>query len=192
MSSSRTRDHEGGNGKKTNAELVQELKDLQDKIDFLTSELGRKDELLDNLKANNEKSTKANEMLEESDAKYRTLFDSIDQGFCIIEMIFDAGGKPVDYRFLEVNRAFGNKRECMKRPESECGSLFRITKSIGSKFMGPLSLRASLDALLMRRSRLWVVGMRSMLFRLAGVKVIRWLFFSMILPSACGWKKNSE
>ncbi len=42
--------------------------------------------------------------MRESD--YRRLFNSIDSGFCVIEMIYDAGGKPVDYRFLEVNPAF--------------------------------------------------------------------------------------
>ncbi len=45
-------------------------------------------------------------VLRENEAKYRTLFDSIDEGFCTIEMIFDADDKPVDYRFLETNRAF--------------------------------------------------------------------------------------
>ncbi len=38
--------------------------------------------------------------------KYRSLFDSIDAGFCIIELVFDADGKPVDYIFLEANPAF--------------------------------------------------------------------------------------
>ncbi len=41
-----------------------------------------------------------------SEAKYRSLFDSIDEGFCILEMINDKTGKSVDYRFLEVNQAF--------------------------------------------------------------------------------------
>ncbi|MGG5807930.1 PAS domain S-box protein [Falsiroseomonas sp. CW058] len=44
--------------------------------------------------------------LRESEAKYRALFESIDSGFCIIEMIFDAADRPRDYRFLEVNPAF--------------------------------------------------------------------------------------
>ena len=38
--------------------------------------------------------------------RYRSLFDSIDAGFCIVELIFDGAGEPVDYRFLEVNPAF--------------------------------------------------------------------------------------
>jgi two-component system CheB/CheR fusion protein len=36
----------------------------------------------------------------------RTLFDAMEEGFCIIEMIFDANNSPLDYRFLEVNAAF--------------------------------------------------------------------------------------
>jgi PAS domain S-box-containing protein len=46
------------------------------------------------------------EALRESELRYRTLFNTIDAGFCVIEMVFDAEGRPVDYRFLEVNAAF--------------------------------------------------------------------------------------
>ncbi|KPA87750.1 hybrid sensor histidine kinase/response regulator [Pseudomonas asplenii] len=42
----------------------------------------------------------------EQDTYYRTMFEAVDTGFCIIEMKFDAGAKPVDYRFLDVNPAF--------------------------------------------------------------------------------------
>lgn len=35
-----------------------------------------------------------------------TILNSIDQGFCVIEVLFDAAGKPCDYRFLETNAAF--------------------------------------------------------------------------------------
>jgi signal transduction histidine kinase/ActR/RegA family two-component response regulator len=42
----------------------------------------------------------------DSEARYRQLFDTLIEGFCTIEVIFDAGGKPVDYLFLEVNPAF--------------------------------------------------------------------------------------
>jgi PAS domain S-box-containing protein len=44
--------------------------------------------------------------LRRSEERYRTLFDCLDEGFCIIEMLFDANDKPIDYRFLEVNPAF--------------------------------------------------------------------------------------
>jgi len=38
--------------------------------------------------------------------RYLTLFNHMDQGFCIIEMIFDEKGTACDYRFLEVNPVF--------------------------------------------------------------------------------------
>jgi PAS domain S-box-containing protein len=44
--------------------------------------------------------------LAHTQAKYHSLFNSIDEGFCIIEMIFDATYTPVDYRFIEMNPAF--------------------------------------------------------------------------------------
>jgi PAS domain S-box-containing protein len=43
---------------------------------------------------------------DEAEARYRTLFETLIEGFCTIEMIFDANGNPVDYRFLEINPAF--------------------------------------------------------------------------------------
>ena len=46
------------------------------------------------------------EQLRASEERYRTLFESVDQGFCIFEMIFDDAGKAVDYRFLEMNPMF--------------------------------------------------------------------------------------
>lgn len=44
--------------------------------------------------------------LRESEAKYRTLFNLMDEGFCLIEVLFDETGKAFDYRFLEANLAF--------------------------------------------------------------------------------------
>jgi PAS domain S-box-containing protein len=44
--------------------------------------------------------------LSASEAKYRSLFQAIDEGFCLVQMIYDDAGKPADYRFLEVNPAF--------------------------------------------------------------------------------------
>lgn len=47
----------------------------------------------------------AGQLLRQSEEKYRTLFESIDQGFCLFEMVYE-DGRPVDYRFIEVNPAF--------------------------------------------------------------------------------------
>lgn len=45
------------------------------------------------------------EALREREERYKSLFDSIDEGYCVIEMRIEPG-RPLDYRFLEVNRAF--------------------------------------------------------------------------------------
>jgi two-component system, chemotaxis family, CheB/CheR fusion protein len=49
---------------------------------------------------------RAKDELSWSDEKYRSLFESIGEGLCIIEVIFDERDKPVDYRFLEMNPSF--------------------------------------------------------------------------------------
>lgn len=46
------------------------------------------------------------EELRRGAAKYRSLFESIDAGFCIIDMIFDSADRPIDYIFIEANPAF--------------------------------------------------------------------------------------
>ncbi|KFC65850.1 ATP-binding protein [Massilia sp. LC238] len=37
---------------------------------------------------------------------YSTLIASMDDGFCIVDVVYDDTGKPIDYRFLDVNPAF--------------------------------------------------------------------------------------
>ena len=49
---------------------------------------------------------RAEEALRDSEERYRMLFTSMDEGFCIIEVFFDDNQNPIDYRFLEVNDAF--------------------------------------------------------------------------------------
>src|SRR5260370_1181035 len=49
---------------------------------------------------------RADQLLRESETNYRTLFDSMDEGFCTIEVLFDENNKAVDYVFLEVNPVF--------------------------------------------------------------------------------------
>jgi len=44
-----------------------------------------------------------------SESRYRALFNSIDEGFCVVEVVFDAEGNAHDYRFLETNPAFENQ-----------------------------------------------------------------------------------
>lgn len=45
--------------------------------------------------------------VEEREGELQSLFSAIDEGFCVCEMVTDATGYPVDYRFLSVNPLFG-------------------------------------------------------------------------------------
>ena len=38
--------------------------------------------------------------------RYRNLFQNLQSGFCVIRMIWDEDGNPVDYEFIEANNAF--------------------------------------------------------------------------------------
>lgn len=46
------------------------------------------------------------EALRESEAKYRNLFESMTEGYAVLELIFDGAGSPVDFLYLETNPAF--------------------------------------------------------------------------------------
>ena len=44
--------------------------------------------------------------LEAKEERYRALFESIDEGFCVIKLLRDTNGRVRDYRFEEANEAF--------------------------------------------------------------------------------------
>jgi PAS domain S-box-containing protein len=48
----------------------------------------------------------AAEVLRKSEERYHTLFTAMTEGFAIHELLTDEPGKPVDYRFLDINPAF--------------------------------------------------------------------------------------
>ncbi len=48
----------------------------------------------------------AEEKLRESEARFQQLFGTMEEGFATHEIICDAEGRPMDYRFLDMNPAF--------------------------------------------------------------------------------------
>ena len=49
---------------------------------------------------------RAEEVLWSSEKRYRSLFSNMAEGFALHEIITDEKGRPIDYRFLDVNQAF--------------------------------------------------------------------------------------
>jgi PAS domain S-box-containing protein len=60
---------------------------------------------------------KAEEALRESEAKYRSLFENMINGYAYCKMIYDEKDRPLDFVYLEINGAFekltGLKREAV-------------------------------------------------------------------------------
>ena len=50
--------------------------------------------------------SRTQELLRSSEHRLRSLFDSIDEGYALCEMVVDDAGRPIDYRFLEINPLF--------------------------------------------------------------------------------------
>jgi PAS domain S-box-containing protein len=48
----------------------------------------------------------AEEALRQSEERYRALFENMSEGFALHEIVTDEQGRPLDYRFVEVNPAF--------------------------------------------------------------------------------------
>jgi diguanylate cyclase (GGDEF)-like protein/PAS domain S-box-containing protein len=50
---------------------------------------------------------RAQDAVEESERRYRSLFENMLEGFAHCEMVFDDGGRPIDFVYLAINSAFG-------------------------------------------------------------------------------------
>lgn len=88
-----------GSNKKYNEELLKKISELESANEEINR--GRKAAL--NLM---EDAILVKEALQKSEEKYLSLFTAIDQGCCIIEVLFDTKNVAVDYRFLEINPVF--------------------------------------------------------------------------------------
>jgi|GEM_PF-1389197 len=74
-------------------------------LSALHDEQGRVDALL-GVGFNVTDRKRAQQVLADSEERYRLLFDHMLSGIALHEVILDASGTPVDYRFLSVNAAF--------------------------------------------------------------------------------------
>ena len=95
---------------------------------------------LDGIASDITASKQAKIALKESEAKYRTLFNSIDEGFCIIEMIFDENEHPFDYRFLELNSSFEQQTGLSNARGKRIRELFPNHEQYWFKIYGNIAL----------------------------------------------------
>jgi PAS domain S-box-containing protein len=110
---------------RADAELEQKNQSLAATNEELTA-------VQEELRQNIEELAKGEQALRESEAKYRTLFETMAEGFSIDEIIFDGAGKPVDLRYLLVNPAFERQRG---KPAGEmvgrrCSQIFPGTQKV--------------------------------------------------------------
>ena len=63
------------------------------------------------------------ELVRQATSNYVALYNSMDEGFCVIEVIFDAQQRAIDYRFLNANPAF-------EQQSGLCGALGKTIREL--------------------------------------------------------------
>ncbi len=92
--------------KAAQAELEAAYQQLQDQATELEAQAEALQATTIRLEEQIANAERARAELAASEAKYRELFTAIDEGFCVIDLLFDGAGRPIDYRFVETNPAF--------------------------------------------------------------------------------------
>ncbi len=78
---------------------------------------------------------KAEGALRGSEARYRALFEAIDEGFCIIEKVDTKPGAPIDFRYVTANPAFAAQTGLPTWLEKPSEERFPENRSSGSRLM---------------------------------------------------------
>jgi len=84
---------------KTKEQLLDELVELRQRMDEIDDIAERR---------------QTGEALRASEEKYRRLFENMENGFALHEMVFDEAGRSIDYTFLDINDAF-ERQTTLKR-----------------------------------------------------------------------------
>jgi|GEM_PF-2040681 len=46
------------------------------------------------------------ELAQRATDRYQALYNAIDEGFCVVQLLYDESGQPLDFRYLDINPAF--------------------------------------------------------------------------------------
>lgn len=78
---------------------------------------------------------KAEEALLASETKFRTLFDKMQEGFALHEIVFDGSGLPLDFRIVDVNPAF-ERITGVRKPDVIGRTIREIFPTINDDWIG--------------------------------------------------------
>jgi PAS domain S-box-containing protein len=80
------------------------------------------------------KQKEAEKAKRDSEERLRNVFQTMDEGFALCEMVYDKGGNPIDFRYLEVNPAFARQSGLL--PEQVIGRTVKaVIPSIESSWI---------------------------------------------------------
>jgi PAS domain S-box-containing protein len=79
---------------------------------------------------------RAEEALRESEERYHGIFDSIDEGFVVAELLFNDEGRPSDLLVLETNASFDRMMRTTDAVGKRAKEIFPTPKRPGSRLTG--------------------------------------------------------
>ena len=141
--------------------------------------------LMEDAIAARQQAEQAGAALRASEERYRTLFSTLLEGFCVVEVMFDDEGKPVDYRFLEVNPAFEKQTGLHDVQGKLMRDLAPDHEAHWFEFYGKVALTGEPARFVNERGRS-TVGSTFPPIGSAGRKAEKWPSFSATSPSESG------
>jgi PAS domain S-box-containing protein len=83
---------------------------------------------------------RAEAALQKSEEQYRTLFNTMTEGFCIIEVLFDEDENPIDYIFVEANPALEKQTRFSNVVGKRIRELYPAAEEYWLKIFGKVAL----------------------------------------------------
>lgn len=132
---------------------------------------------------------RAQDALSESEERYRTLFESMDEAYAVVDVLKDEAGAWVDFRFVEVNPAFIAHTSMPWPVGQNChGIAWRAQSSLDQTLRAGAGYRKAPSGP-KRRSQHWIVFSTSTSSRWITTS-IEWPCYSPTSRSASGQRQR--